>query len=75
MFQPIQIASIIALRECEEETRKICAVYQKRRDVLVDGLNRAGWPVETPRGSMFLWAPVPERLSRGGLARIRQAAA
>ena len=61
VFQPIQIASIIALRECEEETRKICAVYQRRRDVLCHGLNRAGWPVEKPRGSMFLWAPIPER--------------
>ena len=49
VFQPIQIASIIALRECEEETRKICAVYQKRRDILVSGLERAGWPVEKPR--------------------------
>jgi len=61
VFQPIQIASIIALRECEEDTRKICASYQKRRDVLVAGLNRAGWPVEPPRGSMFVWAPLPER--------------
>jgi alanine-synthesizing transaminase len=66
VFQPIQIASIIALRECEEETRKICAVYQKRRDVLVGGLARAGWPVEKPRGSMFVWAPVPERYRAGG---------
>jgi alanine-synthesizing transaminase len=61
VFQPVQIASIIALRECEEDTKKICAVYQKRRDVLVDGLNRAGWPVESPRGSMFLWAAIPEK--------------
>jgi len=61
VFQPIQIASILALRECELETKRICAVYQKRRDVLVDGLNRAGWPVTPPRGSMFLWAPIPER--------------
>jgi len=60
-FQPIQIASIIALRECEEDTRKICAVYQRRRDVLVAGLRRAGWGVEPPRGTMFLWAPIPER--------------
>jgi alanine-synthesizing transaminase len=66
VFQPIQIASIIALRECEEETRKICAVYQKRRDVLVSGLARAGWLVEKPRGSMFVWAPVPERYRAGG---------
>jgi len=61
VFQPIQIASIIALRECEDDTRKICATYQKRRDVLVTGLKRAGWPVEKPRGSMFLWAPLPEQ--------------
>jgi len=61
VFQPIQIASIIALRECEEDTRKICSIYQRRRDVLVTGLKRAGWPVEKPRGSMFLWAPLPER--------------
>jgi alanine-synthesizing transaminase len=66
VFQPIQIASIIALRECEEETRKICAVYQKRRDVLVGGLQRAGWPVEKPRGSMFVWAPLPERYRAEG---------
>jgi alanine-synthesizing transaminase len=66
VFQPIQIASIIALRECEEDTRKICATYQKRRDVLVAGLNRAGWPVEPPRGSMFLWARVPEQHRAAG---------
>jgi alanine-synthesizing transaminase len=66
VFQPIQIASIIALRECEEDTKKICATYQKRRDVLVTGLKRAGWCVEKPRGSMFLWAPVPEKYRAGG---------
>jgi alanine-synthesizing transaminase len=66
VFQPIQIASIIALRECEEETRKIAQFYQKRRDVLVAGLNRAGWPVEAPRGTMFLWAKIPERYAWTG---------
>jgi len=60
VFQPIQIASIVALRECEEDTRKICAVYQKRRDVLIQGLDRAGWKVEPPRATMFVWAPIPE---------------
>ena len=75
VFQPIQIASIIALRECEADTKKICAMYQKRRDVLVNGLNRAGWPVEKPRGSMFLWAPLPERYRASRLAGILQAAA
>jgi alanine-synthesizing transaminase len=61
VFQPIQIASIIALRECEDDTKKICAVYQRRRNLLVDGLNAAGWPIEKPRGTMFVWAPVPEQ--------------
>jgi len=60
IFQPIQIASIIALRECNEDPKRICAIYQSRRDALVEGLNRAGWPVEPPRGSMFLWARIPE---------------
>jgi alanine-synthesizing transaminase len=66
VFQPVQIASIIALRECEDDTRKICAVYQKRRDALVTGLQRAKWPIEKPRGTMFAWAPVPERFRAGG---------
>jgi alanine-synthesizing transaminase len=60
-FQPIQIASIIALRECEEDTRKICAVYQERRDVLIAGLRRSRWEVTPPKGTMFVWAPIPER--------------
>ncbi len=66
VFQPIQIASILALRECDEDTRRICAAYQNRRDVLADGLCRAGWPVERPRGTMFLWAPIPERFRELG---------
>ena len=65
-FQPVQIAAIVALRDCDEETHKIREVYQKRRDVLVEGLNRAGWPVESPKGSMFLWAPVPDRYKELG---------
>jgi alanine-synthesizing transaminase len=60
IFQPIQIASIIALRECEDEVQKICRVYERRRDVMVQGLADAGWPVEKPKGSMFVWAPIPE---------------
>jgi alanine-synthesizing transaminase len=66
VFQPIQIAAIIGLRECEDDTRKICHMYQKRRDVLVTGLRRAGWPVEPPKGSMFLWAALPEKLRHLG---------
>ena len=61
VFQPIQIASIIALRECEEDTAKIRDIYQKRRDVLVAGLHRAGWMVDAPKATMFLWAQIPEK--------------
>jgi alanine-synthesizing transaminase len=66
IFQPIQIASIIALRECAQDTRNICAMYQKRRDVLIEGLRRAGWEVAPPRGTMFVWAPVPEPYREAG---------
>ena len=66
VFQPIQIASIIALRECEEETKKIRDVYQKRRDVLVAGLHRAGWMVDVPSATMFLWAKIPEKYEWAG---------
>jgi alanine-synthesizing transaminase len=65
-FQPVQIASIIALRECEDDTKKICALYQNRRDVLVAGLHRAGWMVEPPKATMFLWAKIPERYQWAG---------
>ncbi|MBA1148164.1 alanine transaminase [Ectothiorhodospiraceae bacterium WFHF3C12] len=60
MFTPIQVAAIAALegpQDCVEETRE---VYRRRRNVLCDGLNAAGWPVERPRGTMFVWAPIPE---------------
>ncbi len=58
-FQPIQIASIIALNECDDYPAEVSAVYHKRRDVLVDGLNRAGWKVAKPQGTMFVWAEIP----------------
>lgn len=60
IFQPIQIAAIIGLRECEEDVRKICHVYERRRDLLIDGLCHAGWPIQKPGASMFIWAPIPE---------------
>jgi len=66
VFQPIQIASATALRECDDVPRKICATYQQRRDVLIPALNQAGWPAENPRGSMFLWARIPERFQAMG---------
>jgi alanine-synthesizing transaminase len=68
-FQPIQIASIIALNEGDEYTLEVCQTYQRRRDVLVDGLSRNGWKVERPSGTMFLWAPIPDPyLEQGSMA-------
>ncbi|SNR58707.1 aminotransferase class I/II-fold pyridoxal phosphate-dependent enzyme [Desulfurobacterium atlanticum] len=66
MFQPIQIAAIIALKgdqSCVEEYRKI---YEKRRDTLVNGLNRIGWRVEKPKSTMFVWAKIPEKFRSMG---------
>jgi alanine-synthesizing transaminase len=60
IFMPVQIASIIALRECDEYVARQARIYQKRRDVLCDGLERIGWPVEKPRGGMFVWSRIPE---------------
>ncbi|MCD6392389.1 MAG: aminotransferase class I/II-fold pyridoxal phosphate-dependent enzyme [Planctomycetes bacterium] len=60
VFQPIQIASIIAMRECEKDITEQNAKYQLRRDVVCEGLRRIGWEVETPRASMFIWTKVAE---------------
>ena len=61
-FQPIQIASIIALNEYDDYIDVVVDEYHKRRDTLVGGLNRAGWPVTAPEATMFLWARIPEQL-------------
>lgn len=59
-FQPIQIASIVAMNEAPDYPREVNAIYLARRDALIDGLDRAGWKIEKPRGTMFVWAPIPE---------------
>ena len=60
MFEPVQIASIVALRHTERAVEEQAAVYERRRDVLCEGLNRIGWNVDKPRASMFVWAKIPE---------------
>jgi len=60
VFQPIQIAAIIALNECEEETKVFRDTYRARRDTLIEGLARAGWNVPSPKATMFVWAEIPE---------------
>ncbi len=59
VFQPIQIAAITALNDCDDVPAAVAQVYEKRRDTLCDGLARVGWPVHKPRGTMFVWAPIP----------------
>jgi len=60
VFQPIQIAGIIALNECTEVPKQIREIYRSRRDALCDGLGRIGWDMPVPPATMFAWAPIPE---------------
>ncbi len=60
MFTPVQVAAILALEGPQDCVEEIRMTYQNRRDVLCDGLNAAGWKVEKPQGTMFVWAPIPE---------------
>jgi alanine-synthesizing transaminase len=60
IFQPIQIAAIIALNGPQDCVRQTVETYRSRRNVLVEGLNRIGWKVEKPLATMFVWAPIPE---------------
>ncbi len=74
IFQPIQLAAVTALRECESAPAAICGLYQSRRDTLIAGLAEIGWHVEPPKGSMFVWAPIPEPCARDGLTRVSRSA-
>lgn len=60
-FTPIQVAAIAALEGPQDCVAEICEVYRKRRDVLCDGMQAAGWDVERPKATMFVWAPIPEQ--------------
>jgi len=60
MFTPIQVAAIAALEGPQECVAEIRDTYRRRRDVLCDGLEAAGWPVERPKATMFVWARIPE---------------
>ena len=65
-FTPIQVAAILALNGPQECVQKICDNYRKRRDVLVQSLKKANWPVDLPKATMFVWAPIPEQYKRLG---------
>lgn len=66
IFQPIQIAATVALNGDQTCVEEYCKVYQQRRDVLIDGLNRIGWEVPLPRATMFAWARIPEPFRKMG---------
>ncbi|MBI5827399.1 MAG: alanine transaminase [Deltaproteobacteria bacterium] len=62
MFQPIQIAGIIALNGPQDCVQEICHTYESRRDVLIESFSKAGWEIDKPRATMFVWARIPEHL-------------
>ena len=66
IFQPIQIAAIIALNGDQECVAEICDTYRSRRDTLINGLSRAGWEIPSPKGTMFVWAKIPEQFHHLG---------
>jgi len=59
-FQPIQIAATVTMNERPEHPVEVCRIYESRRNALCDGLARAGWAIPKPRGTMFVWAPIPD---------------
>ncbi|MBU2590549.1 MAG: aminotransferase class I/II-fold pyridoxal phosphate-dependent enzyme [Nitrospinae bacterium] len=66
MFQPIQIASVIALNGPDDCVKEISHTYQRRRDILVNGLGRIGWQIEKPKATMFVWAEIPDAYKKMG---------
>ncbi|WP_259057679.1 alanine transaminase [Methylohalomonas lacus] len=60
MFTPIQVAAITALEDSQDCVHEICDMYRDRRDGLCEGLNEIGWEIEPPKGTMFVWVPIPE---------------
>lgn len=66
IFQPIQIASTVALNGPSDCVHEICETYRKRRDTLIEGLNRVGWEVPAPKATMFVWARIPEEFRKMG---------
>ena len=70
IFSAIQVAGIVAMRDCDDSIREQVAVYQKRRDVLCDGLVRMGWTVNVPKAGMFLWVAIPEPYVQMGSIRF-----
>lgn len=70
IFSAIQVAGIVAMRDCDDSITEQVAIYQKHRDVLCDGLARMGWTVNVPKAGMFLWVAIPEPYDRMGSIRF-----
>ncbi len=70
IFSAIQVAAIVAMRDCDDTILEQVGIYQKRRDVLCEGLVRMGWEVEKPRAGMFVWVRIPEPYARMGSVRF-----
>jgi alanine-synthesizing transaminase len=70
MFAPIQIASVIAMRECEHTPEEQAKIYEERRDVVCRGLDKLGWTYDKPRASMFVWAKINEKHFKPGEGTI-----
>jgi alanine-synthesizing transaminase len=66
IFSAIQIAGIVALRHCDDDVAQQAGLYQNRRDVMCEGLERIGWPVTPPKAGMFVWTRIPEPFDRMG---------
>ena len=66
VFQPIQISSIIALKGSYDCVNEMATVYQQRRDTLINGLERIGWTIKKPKGTMFVWAKIPDSCAKMG---------
>ena len=70
MFAPIQIASVIAMRECKDTPQEQAKIYEERRDVVCRGLDRLGWTYDKPRASMFVWARINDKHFKAGEGTI-----
>jgi len=66
IFQPIQIASIIALNGPQDCVKQTCETYRERRDALISGLGRVGWDIKSPKGTMFVWGKIPDQYLKMG---------
>jgi LL-diaminopimelate aminotransferase len=70
VFQAIQYAAIAGLTGPQESVAEMCRIYQERRDILVDGLNKLGWNLEKPKAAFYIWAPVPAGYTSESFAEL-----